>query len=378
MGAFVARLAALAVSPDASTYTVVDMLAGAKIQGTQKTADASTNDSGGYEQNLPTWKSGTFRFDFVTSEGSAPQEMLWAAWIAGTQLYWRVHARGNVVGAIQVIVRGTITGIELVNATETTSRFAVNVQWTANPSRAGLVALPTPYIYYPFDGDLLNYGSTAGLYDAALQGSGGTFVAGSMPGTQALRLTTSSWVQIGGGFVPMPGTGDVTLSAHCRLTDATGAAFLLSARRSTTSEGVEMIAESIAAGNARSHVLVMFQPGGGYVLADVLGNGVGFANDPTWNLATFTLDRDALARGGVDGVVGPATLDISTSDGIDMFAATFGSVLGNIGSRRTSASTVPRAVDLQEWVWWTEVLSAAQQATLQSLRTQGVKLRDFL
>lgn len=243
-----------------------------------------------------------------------------------------------------------------------------------------LVELPDPFIYYPFNGDVVNYGSSGAPNNGALQGTGSSYVEGSLPDKQALRLTTASYLQIGGGFVPMPGTGDCSLSAHIKVTDVSGNVFLLSAHRNSNNRGVELYAFDVASSEGRSHAYAMSDPAAvAYSIGGTIGRASGHANQPDWNTSQVILDRlgAQLAKASVDGLIGPTTSDISAAANDDMFQATFGSVIGYIGSRVNTFSTFITAVDIAEWAWFTEALSEAQTKTLHQLRLNGTPLGEY-
>lgn len=243
-----------------------------------------------------------------------------------------------------------------------------------------LVELPIPFLYYPFDGDLLNYGSAPGQ-DAAFMGTGGSFVAGSMTGKQAVSLTSASSLRIGGGLCPLPGTGDFTLSAHIKITSAGGQCILLSVHRAANGRGVELYGFDTT-GGGRSNAYAMSDPtaGAAYDISGNLGNGVGLADAPAWNTSQMIFDRldTELAYAAVDGVIGPDTSDISAAGGFDVFQSLFGSAIAYIGARHDTFSDVILAVELAEWAWFTEKLSAPQCATIKQLQVQNTLLKDYL
>lgn len=135
-GAFVARLAEVAVATTlGGSYTPIEKVKSPKLAGQQKTADASNNDSGGYEENLPTWKSGTLGFEMTADENATGQEMLWTAFLAGTQLFYRLRPRGDESGSRQVRWQGTITTLEEPLDAQNVGVYMASIQMSGAPTR---------------------------------------------------------------------------------------------------------------------------------------------------------------------------------------------------------------------------------------------------
>lgn len=135
-GAFIARLAEVAVSTTlGGSYTPIEKLKSPKLAGQQKTADSSNNDSGGYEENLPTWKTGTLSFGMTADESATGQELLWTSFLAGTQLFYRLRPRGDNSGDRQVRWQGTITALEEPLDQGNVADYNATIQMTGAPTR---------------------------------------------------------------------------------------------------------------------------------------------------------------------------------------------------------------------------------------------------
>lgn len=241
-----------------------------------------------------------------------------------------------------------------------------------------LVALPAPFILYPFNNDFDDY-SGNGL-DSADPGDTEFFDNPFIVGRKALRLIAGNdGVQISSGLLPIPGTGDLTVMAHINLTDLSGFAFLLSAKRESAGTGVEFYVSSASEETERSGFVDLSKPAGsGYSIGGPVGNTTGMLDTPSWNSTAIVLDRDDVASQSVDGELGEQTLDITDAEGEDLFAASTFSVIGRIGTRNLGISHIRKEIEIYDWVVFDQTLTIEQQRTFWQLRVRGIPLDEYL
>ncbi len=140
-GAFAARLSEVAVSNAASTdytsatYVAVEKVKNPNFRGTQDTAEASNNDSGGNKEFVATWKSAEITFEMVADENATGQEHLWTSWASGEIRAFRLRPRGDSSGERQIRMLGTVTNIEEVMSDTDVARYRVTIQRTGTQTR---------------------------------------------------------------------------------------------------------------------------------------------------------------------------------------------------------------------------------------------------
>lgn len=127
-----------AASADYTTATFVDVerVNSPAFTGTLAKADVSSNDSGGDEQHVVTWRSGKFTFEMV-ADGSRPagQEHLWTAFASGEIRAWRYRPTGDVSGDTQYRFLGSIDDISDEGPKDGGRAFKVTVTRTGGYTR---------------------------------------------------------------------------------------------------------------------------------------------------------------------------------------------------------------------------------------------------
>ncbi len=120
-----------------ATYVDVERVNSPGFTGTQKKADASSNDSGGNEEHVVTWRSGKFSFEMIAdgAAATAGQAHLWTMFAAGEIRAFRYRPTGDVSGDTQYRFLASIDDIEDMGPKEGGRSYKVTVTRTGSHTR---------------------------------------------------------------------------------------------------------------------------------------------------------------------------------------------------------------------------------------------------
>jgi hypothetical protein len=143
-GAYPGRLAEVGLSSVAwtpgttvsgMTFNDIEKVRSPVLSNAQDSAESSSNDSSGEREFVNTWRSGGFSFEFVADVGGTRQNDLWAYYLAGSQVGFRIRPSGAVSGDFQYFMAGTIESIEPSADADDVGRFKVSVKRTQAVTR---------------------------------------------------------------------------------------------------------------------------------------------------------------------------------------------------------------------------------------------------
>jgi hypothetical protein len=127
---------AAATDYTAATYVNVERVNSPKFSGTLKKADTSSNDSGGDEENIPTWRTAKFEFEMVADAGQpAGQNHVWNAWLNGEIRAWLYAPTGFISGDTRYRFLGSIDDIMDEGPKEQGRGFKVTLTRTGGLTR---------------------------------------------------------------------------------------------------------------------------------------------------------------------------------------------------------------------------------------------------
>lgn len=127
-----------AVSSDytTATYVHIERVNSPALPGTLKKADASSNDSGGDEEHVVTWRSGKLTFEVVAAaEHPTGQSNLFTAFVNGEIRAWKYCPTGLTTGDPRYRFLGSIDDIEDMAPKDGVRAYKVTVTRTGGFTR---------------------------------------------------------------------------------------------------------------------------------------------------------------------------------------------------------------------------------------------------
>jgi hypothetical protein len=118
------------VTVSGMTFNDIERVVNPKLPQSTKNADVSSNDSGGDEEHINTWRAGSLSFEFIAANDATYQAALWAYYLASSLVGWRTRPNAANSGDFQYFFAGSIESIEKAMMSSDGVRYACTIKRT--------------------------------------------------------------------------------------------------------------------------------------------------------------------------------------------------------------------------------------------------------